>query len=271
MFSADRAGRQTGTNPPAKVSMRTVVFATSLLLSGMAGAASSGTETLAIRGQEQSLRTYGRRGGPVAVVASGDGGWVHLGPDVAEFLSGQGYFVVGFDSKAYLSSFTRGGTTLTTHDVPVDFAALVDYASKGASPPILVGVSEGAALAVLAATNDATRSKLAGVIGLGLPDQAELGWRFRDSVIYVTKGVPKEPLFSTADIVGNVAPLPVVAIHSTRDEFVGVDEVKRVMNRAREPKQLWFIEASDHRFSGKEADLHQKLLDAIAWIKARQH
>ena len=235
-----------------------------------AGAASPATERLLIRGQDQTLRVYGARGGPVAVVASGDGGWIHLGPHVAEFLSSRGYFVVGFDSRAYLSSFTKGGTTLSTTDVPGDFAALLDYASKGATaPPVLLGVSEGAALAVLAATSAATKAKVAGVIALGLPDKAELGWRFRDSMIYVTKGVPKEPLFSTAEVIGRVAPLPLVAIHSTKDEFVSVEDVERVMSRALEPKLLWLIEADDHRFSGKEQDLHQRLMDAIAWIRAQ--
>jgi type IV secretory pathway VirJ component len=241
------------------------------LLPLAAGAPPPATEPLTIRGQEQSVRVYGKRGGPVAVVASGDGGWVHLGPYVAEFLSSKGYFVVGFDSKAYLSSFTKGGTTLSTTDVPGDFAVLVDYASKGAiAAPVLCGVSEGAALAVLATTNDITKAKVAGVIALGLPDQAELGWRFRDSMIYVTKGVPKEPLFSTAEVIGKLAPLPLVAIHSTRDEFVSVDDITRVMSRALEPKQLWLIEATDHRFSGKEQELDQKLLDAIAWMKTRR-
>jgi hypothetical protein len=42
------------------------------------------------------------------------------------------------------------------------------------------------------------------------------------------------------------------------------------MDRALEPKQLWLIEAENHRFSGKEQDLNQKLLDAIAWIKAER-
>jgi type IV secretory pathway VirJ component len=235
------------------------------------GAASPATESLPIRGQDQTLRVYETRGSSVAVVASGDGGWIHLGPYVAEFLSSKGYFVVGFDSRAYLSSFTKGGKTLSTTDVPGDFAALLDYASKGAiAPPVLFGVSEGAALAVLAATNDATKARVAGVIALGLPDRAELGWRFRDAVIYLTKGVPKEPLFSTAEVISMVAPLPLVAIHSTKDEFVSVDDVKRVMGRALEPKQLWLIEADNHRFSGKEQDLDQRLMDAIAWIRAQR-
>jgi len=86
-------------------------------------------------------------------------------------------------------------------------------------------------------------------------------------VIYVTKGIPKEPLFSAADVIGKVAPLPIAAIHSTRDEFVPVDEVKRVMGRAREPKQLVLIEADNHRFGGREAELNGKLLDAIEWIR----
>ena len=250
--------------------MRIAVLVTSLLLP-LAAAASPVTETLTIRGQEQSLRVYGTRGDPPVVIASGDGGWNHLGPYVAEFLSSKGYYVVGFDSKAYLSSFTRGDKALRTTDVPGDFLVLLDYASKGGRTlPVLIGVSEGAALAVLAATSDATKSKVAGVIGLGLPDQAELGWRFRDSIIYVTKGVPNEPLFSTAAVIGEMAPLPVVAIHSTRDEFVSVAEVTRVMSRALEPKQLWLIEADDHRFGGKEQELDQKLMDAIAWIKAQR-
>lgn len=251
--------------------MRILLVVVALLLPLGASAAPPTTETIAIRGRQQSVRVYGRRGAPVAIVASGDGGWIHLGPHVAEFLSGQGYFVIGFDSKAYLSSFTKGNTTLSATDVPGDFAALADYASEGGSAPaLLFGVSEGAALAVLAATSDTTKSKLAGVVGLGLPDQAELGWRFRDSIIYLTKGVPKEPLFSTAEVIDKVAPLPLVAIHSTRDEFVSLDDVTRVMSRALEPKQLWLIEADDHRFSGKERDLNQKLMEAISWIKSQR-
>jgi alpha-beta hydrolase superfamily lysophospholipase len=250
--------------------MKMTVLVTSLLLPLAARGVPPTTDTLAIRGQAQKLRLYGTRGGPVAVVASGDGGWIHLGPYVAELLSGKGYFVVGFDSKAYLSSFTKGRTTLLPTEVPGDFAALVDYAAKSASgPPLLIGVSEGAGLSVLAATDDGVKSRIAGVLALGLPDKNELGWRFRDSVIYMTKGVPREPLFSAADAIANVTPLPIAAIHSTKDEFVPVDEIERVMARALEPKRLTLIDASNHRFGGKEAELDERLLDAIDWIKAR--
>jgi fermentation-respiration switch protein FrsA (DUF1100 family) len=223
---------------------------------------------LALRGQEQELHLYGQRGGPAAVVASGDGGWIHLAPYVSEFLAARGYFVVGLDSRHYLSSFTHGSRTLAPEDVPGDFARLLDYASEGGRDrPLLVGVSEGAALAVLAATDETVKARTGGVVGLGLPDRAELGWRFRDSIIYVTKGQPNEPSFSTADVISRLAPLPVVAIHSTRDEFVPADEVKRVMQRASAPKQLWFVEASNHRFSDNTSELDRKLVEAIDWMK----
>jgi hypothetical protein len=51
---------------------------------------------------------------------------------------------------------------------------------------------------------------------------------------------------------------------------VPVAEVERVMSRALEPKQLWLIEADDHRFSGKEQDLDEKIMAALAWIKAQR-
>ena len=48
--------------------------------------------------------------------------------------------------------------------------------------PILIGVSEGAGLSVLAATDAQTKALIGGVIGLGLPDMNELGWRLKDSI-----------------------------------------------------------------------------------------
>src|SRR5215212_689020 len=77
-------------------------------------------EILTIRGQTQALRLYGTRGGIPVIVSSGDGGWIHLGPHVAEVLAANGFFVVGFDVKAYLESFTGAGT-LRPEDVPGDY------------------------------------------------------------------------------------------------------------------------------------------------------
>ena len=227
------------------------------------------TEVLTIRGHAQSLRLYGRRGDPPIVVSSGDGGWIHLGPHVAEFLAARGFFVVGVDVRAYLSSFTSRTGTLRPEDEPGDFAAIAGYAARGsAQKPILIGVSEGAGLSVLAATDAATKTSIAGVVALGLPDLNELGWRWKDALIYITHGVPREPTFSTSAIIDRVAPVPLAAIHSTQDEFVPLAEARRVVGLARPPKRLWEVNAADHRFSDNLAEFDQRLLEAIAWVRA---
>jgi fermentation-respiration switch protein FrsA (DUF1100 family) len=242
-----------------------LVMAFALGHHGAAQAQTSATVTL--RGHAQSVRLYGVRGRPPVVVSSGDGGWIHLGPHVAEVLASAGFFVVGFDVKAYLESFTSGNVTLRPEDEPRDYKVLADFAARGATQkPILVGVSEGAGLSVMAATDPETKQAIAGALGLGLPDINELGWRWKDALIYVTHGVPNEPTFSTAAIVHRVGPVPLAAIHSTQDEYVPLAEVQKVFDAASEPKKLWIVKASNHRFSDNLQEFDRRLLEAMAWI-----
>ena len=237
------------------------------LLAGAAVCAGADDESFVLRGRAQTLHRYGRPGGRTAIVTSGDGGWVHLGPEVAQFLAGQGFSVVGFDAKAYLSSFTSGRETLAPTDVPRDYAALVGHLAPAGSPrPILFGVSEGAGLSVLAATDPELQARVAGVVALGLPDKNELGWRFRDSVIYFTKKTPDEPLFSVLEIVGRVRPVPLAVFQSAHDEFVPPEETRAIFAQAGQPKRLWPIDAADHRFSDRKPELQKALLEAIEWI-----
>lgn len=220
-----------------------------------------------IRGHRETVHVYGVRGGDPVIVSSGDGGWIHLGPHVADTLAAKGFFVVGFDAKAYLEAFTTAASVLRPEDEPGDYRILAEYAARGsAKKAILIGVSEGAGLSVLAATDPLTKNAIAGVVTLGLPDLNELGWRWKDSVIYVTHGLPNEPTFSAAAVVGKVSPVPLAAIHSTHDEFVPVDEVQRTIDRAGAPKRLWIVSASNHRFSGNLEALDRCLLEAIQWI-----
>ena len=238
-------------------------------LAATAPASSPAATTVVLRGHPQVVRLYGTRGdGPPVIVSSGDGGWMHLGPRVAEFLAARGFFVVGFDARAYLAAFTSGSATLRPEDAPVDYRTLVDFAARGSSErPILVGVSEGAGLSVLAAADAATKPLIRGVVTLGLPDRNELGWRWRDALIYVTHGVPNEPMFLARNVVGGVAPVPLAAIHSTHDEFVPLDEARGIFAHAGPPSRFWTVAARDHRFSDSRDVLEADLLEALAWIR----
>ncbi len=226
-------------------------------------------QALVIRGHVQTIYLYGSPHGDPVVVSSGDGGWIHLGPHVAEFLGSRGFFVVGFDVRAYLSSFTSGQSTLRPEQEPSDYRVLSQFANQTTGKrPLLIGVSEGAGLSVLAATDPATKAEIAGVIGLGLPDFNELGWRWKDALIYLTHRAPDEPGFNASTIVQHVAPLPLAAIHSTHDEFVPLADVDRILKAAGDPKRSWIVEAADHRFSNNLDEFDRRLLEAIAWVKA---
>jgi hypothetical protein len=243
-----------------------MTLAVAVLALAVAGAEPEST-SFAIRGKTFDLHLYGVRGGPPVLLVSGDGGWMHLAPETAPLLAARGYFVVGLSAKQYLSAFTAGHATLNPADVPRDFKPLVDYAAQGATAkPILIGISEGAGLAVLAAVDPAVKAEVGGVIGLGMSDRNELGWRFRDSIIYLSHGAPKEPSFSVLEIVDRLAPLPLAELHSTRDEYAPIEEARRVFGKAGAPKRMWVIEAEDHRFSGSAEEFSRRLLEAMAWV-----
>lgn len=253
----------------ASAALRIVAVATALAMCTAPKSDAQTTDTITLRGHVQTLHLYGQRGGYPIVLSSGDGGWMHLGPQTAQLLANKGFFVVGFDVKAYLESFTTGKSTLRPEDEPGDFRTLAEYATRGGSErPILVGVSEGAGLSVLAAGDPATRRAIAGVIGLGMPNVNELGWRWRDSLIYLTHTVPNEPTFTATAIINRVSPAPIASIQSTRDEFVPLPEAQRVMEAAKEPKRLWVVEASDHRFSNNQPEFERRLLEAIEWVRS---
>ena len=254
--------------PPrlAGVALATVLVAVAASLA--ATGRGPATETLVIRGQAQSLHVYGARGGTPVIVSSGDGGWIHLGPHVAETLAGHGFYVVGFDVRSYLAGFTSSQAALRPEDVPGDYRMLLDFAAAGgAARPVLIGVSEGAGLSILAAADPRIHALAAGVVGIGMPPINELGWRWRDSLIYVTHGVPNEPTFRTAPFVAGIAPLPLAAIQSTHDEFVGPAEAEGILAGAGEPKKLWMISASDHRFSDNLGEFDARLLEALTWVR----
>jgi alpha-beta hydrolase superfamily lysophospholipase len=238
-----------------------------ILLTAVTSLAGPRTDLLTLRGRPQTLHLYGPPRGAPVILSSGDGGWIHLGPQVAQMLAARGFFVVGVDSKAYLESFTSATSALMPREVAADFHTLIGYASRATGQQaLLVGISEGAGLSVLAAAADRSTPAPAGVIAIGLGDRNELAWRWKDSVIYLTHGVPSEPTFSVAALADRVAPIPLALIASTHDKYVPKAEVDRIMAAARAPKRLWTIDAADHRFSDQPEQLASCLADAIAWV-----
>ena len=211
-----------------------------------------------VRGHAQSVHLYGVTNARPVIVSSGDGGWIYLGPHVARLLAAHGYFVVGFDVRAYLKSFTAGRARCTPtrrRRIFGPFPTTRTLLAVQADPHRHLGGRR--ALGAGRSESLCSRS-IAGVIAIGLPDRNELGWRWKDSVVYLTHGVPNEPTFSAAALVDKVSPLPLALVHSTHDEFVPLTDAQRMLGLGGEPRRLWVVPASDHRFSDNLSEFDQR-------------
>jgi pimeloyl-ACP methyl ester carboxylesterase len=203
-------------------------------------------------------------------MGSGDAGWVGLGVDLSEDLARDGYTVVGINVRRYLQAFRVGTGHLTTRDVPGDYAEVERFLVEQnaiTTPVIMAGVSEGAALAVLAASAPANHAWISGVITLGLPRTAELAWRWRDAMSFITKRDADEPFFEPAQFIAGVSPLPLLMIQSRNDEFVPERDFRMFEQAAAAPKQLVLIDASNHRFTDRKPELKSQLRAGLAWLK----
>jgi alpha-beta hydrolase superfamily lysophospholipase len=229
------------------------------------------SEKLEIRGQAVGLTVYPARGtvrGTI-IMGSGDVGWVGLAASLADEYSAEGYIVLGLNVRQYLSTFTTAKTHLQASDVPGDYRAILAFARENrlvTRPVIVSGVSEGAALAVLAASDARNHDWIDGVITMGLPPTAELAWRWSDSLSWVTKRDAPEPSFSPHDVIASVSPVPLYMIQSTKDEYVTAADYERFRATAKAPRQLVLIDASNHRFTDRRKELSAAFTQGLAWI-----
>jgi alpha-beta hydrolase superfamily lysophospholipase len=229
---------------------------------------------ITLRGRSLTLELYRPPAGVTpqgtVLMGSGDVGWVVLGVDLSEFLSAQGFAVVGINVRQYLSALTSGAEHVTPEQVPGDYAAIVDVLRQRQSlwqPVVVAGVSEGAALAVLAGASAANRPWVKGVLTMGLPPTAELAWRWTDITSWITKKDSAEPSFEPARFIGAISPVPLWMIQSTKDEYVKEADYRAFERAAGPPKRLVLIDASNHRFTDRLPLLRQQVLAGLAWFR----
>ncbi len=235
--------------------------------------ASYRTENLLLRSKTQSVAVYdprpdSQRRAFQVVVTSGDLGWIGLSADIAEHLQANAYRVIGFNSRAYLSSFTTRDSALKPEDVSEDLRTLLGWAASSPASVhafVLIGVSEGAGLSVVGAGQLPQLQTLKGVIALGLPRETTLGWRWTDFPMWVTKRNPREPLTATSTYLSQLR-TPFVMIHSTHDEWDPIESARAMFALAPEPKKFFAIAASNHRFSDRLPEVLTQIDSALAWM-----
>ena len=245
------------------------------LLALASSAFAAGTDTLdvQVRGKTLSLAIYRPAATPrgTIIMGSGDVGWVGLAVSMAQQLNEDGYVVAGLNVRQYLSTFAEGKSHLTQTDVPRDYGVIADHLRRQnllPTPVILSGVSEGAALSALAASDPSNHGWVDGVIAMGLPEVAELAWHWSDVPAWIFKKDANEPSFHAHEIIASISPVPLALIQSTKDEYVPEADYRRLFDTARDPKKLFLIDASNHRFTDKPRELRAAYASALDWVRA---
>ncbi len=247
--------------------------ATALLAALASPAAAHENITIPLRGHTVTVAYYRCTAGTpkgTVFIGSGDVGWVGLGAELAEYLADEGYATVGINVREYLEMFSVGTSHVTPEDVASDYAAIANtLRDRGLLPgPVIVsGVSEGAAMAVLAGAASSNHGWIRGVMTLGLPPTAEMAWHWKDAATWITKKDAAEPSIAPKDFVARIAPLPLWMIQSTKDEYVTPADYTLIDRMAQAPKQLNLIEANNHRFTDQKTELRKQVLAGLEWIR----
>lgn len=217
-------------------------------------------------------RPQGDKPATPAIYACGDGGWRGLAPRTAQQLAHLGFAVAGIDSKVYLREFSSPQNPLSIKQLAHDYAdvavALRRYAKVDPATPVYVyGWSLGAGFAIAVGSDEQTRGNWAGIVSIGLPKQNQLvsGLGANHANLHAEGNALYG--FRSEDVMGRIAPVPLVMIQSTSDTASPQKVGNALFATARDPKKYVLIKASNHRFSGAREDFYAALENAVTWMR----
>jgi alpha-beta hydrolase superfamily lysophospholipase len=234
----------------------------------------AGKNEVTIRAHQQKL-FFQPAGGPGQhrriLFAPGDGGCRGFASTITEELAKSGYDAYCLDTRHYLESFT-GAQVLSTTEIASDFGQIARWLQQGGRERILlVGWSEGAGLGLAATADAANQALFDGLVAISTPEDNILAWHWSDIGASITKKVPHEPTFKSAEFMAKVSPLPLVVIASTSDGYISTEATRALFSAAGEPKRLAIIKARDHKYSGNTDDFFRALREGLNWIEQQHH
>jgi pimeloyl-ACP methyl ester carboxylesterase len=191
------------------------------------------------------------------VYATGDGGWHRKDLDLYRHLVTWGYPVAGFDAHDYVKHLGTEPTT-TPERVAHDYQTMIDAAREAlalprALPVVLVGVSRGAGLAVVAAGDPSLRAELSGVVVVGLTKEEEYVHWYRRLESH------RSEMVQIYEYLPSLALLPITVIQSTRDKYLPAASARALFGPDGPDRHLIAIDARNHSFGGARDALYAAL------------
>ncbi len=210
----------------------------------------------------------------LVIYATGDGGWHGLDERIFDWIRSWGYPVAGISSKGYLKNLGYVSETTTPRHLVRDFESIINFAEDRLEMPrdtpiILVGLSRGAGLAVVAAGQGGLKNHLAGVVAVALTKEEEHVVHHRRFRLGSRASIPRRELveIKTYDYLPRLAGFPLIVIQSTHDGYLPAAAARALFGPDTEIKKLLPVEARNHRFSGGGAALYKDTRDSLEWIQ----
>lgn len=207
--------------------------------------------------------------------------------DIASALFEAGFDVLTFDFRNWGRS-APGPVTLGYREAQ-DVIGAVRFLQEQRVPAArqlgVVGVSMGAAAAILAASQTAEiQAVVADSCYARLDEEvrrhvARRLWGPLAPAVYETTRQVIERLLgfplacvSPEDAIAYLAPRPVLIIHGTRDRMVNVSDAHALYRSAGAPKALWLVEGARHARArrARPAEYSQRLVDFFTYAFARR-
>jgi uncharacterized protein len=177
---------------------------------------------------------------------------------VSTALQRAGFSVTAMGWRGTAGSGAAAPTLGPLEQRDLDAAMTATLSRTGAAPLGLLGFSMGGAVAIAAAADDArvravcADSAFADPIDV-LDDGVERVLRVPGplltrpaTTVLARRRAVRLTDFRPVDVVGRIAPRPLLLIHGGRDASVGVGHAERLLAAAGEPKRLWLVPEAIH-------------------------
>ena len=228
--------------------------------------------TILINGHELRLHfSWGTPGvtHPLLVYATGDGGWHRKDVAAYKHLVSAGHPTVGFDAHDYVTHLGHRDST-TPARLAADYERIIMTAKETLRlpadyPVVLVGVSRGAGLSVVAAGQRGLRPSIAGVLAVALTKEEEYVKRL--GRLRRRGRPPTGPeMVEVYDYLPRLGAMPIAVVQSTRDNYLPAAAARKLFGP--DNPHRWFqpIEAGNHSFSGARPQLYEAIDRSLTWI-----
>jgi len=223
--------------------------------------------SIALNGHTLHVHAADRRTGverPLVVYATGDRGWAGKDLDVFRHLVDWGYPVGGFDAHDYVKHLGESPTT-TPERLADDFKVIIRTSRDALQlpanvPVILVGVSRGAGLSVVAA--GPLRAELRGVVAVALTREEEYVKWFHRIGHHRAVGTD-QGMVQLYDYLPQLRGLPITVIQSTQDKYLPAAEALRLFGPEGPGHHFVSVDARNHSFAGARSEMYDALRAAL--------